>query len=85
MKMESMIEKVASAIWHEGYGRHRPPGKDQWPDGVLGGSHDLFRGMAKEAIEEIIEILGDGGYDFAAAHLGKRLYAALKENEERTA
>lgn len=42
------VEKVAEAIWLASYGRHRPGAK--WPDGVIGGSQDLFRAHARAAI-----------------------------------
>lgn len=52
---EADVERVAEAIWFDGYGKHRKK-HDQphkWPDDVLGGSQELFRGMARAALRAL--------------------------------
>ena len=44
---DERIEAVAAAIWSAGYAH---PSRPDWPEGVQGGSHELFRKMARAAL-----------------------------------
>lgn len=46
------LEEIAAAIWRVGY---KHPSRPDWPDGVQGNSHELFRRMARAAIEAMRE------------------------------
>ena len=49
------VECVAEAIWFDGYGKHRKKNDQphKWPDDVLGGSQEIFRGMARAALRTL--------------------------------